>query len=361
MPLRCFLDGEEVTSYNQTEESWSALKADYRVRDMKMVCCGNPAIPKTSSLGTYFFAHKGRGDCTSAPESKEHLLAKSIIAKAAETAGWKVTTECRGKAPDGTPWIADVLVTRGNAKLAFEIQWSSQNDDETAIRQKLYKDSGVRGLWLFKQRSFVSSQGIPAFRLVMNESQTGFIVDIPSSYDPIDRRSQYPYEWRQHIDLVEFIQGCLEKKLEWVPASGRTAPARFNGTTLTCWKCRKETRAILDIAVDLSKVYPGVRDLRHKLSEFDNCPNILMSMIPEELYTEKGVGRIKMRASATAGESYLSNGCVHCDALQGRFFDNRHEHKSNLILISRVPLKYLSFTSDNEDTFRTVWWYFLRE
>ena len=50
MPLRCFLDGEEVTSYNQTEESWAALKADYRVRDLKMVCCGNPAIPVNQIL-----------------------------------------------------------------------------------------------------------------------------------------------------------------------------------------------------------------------------------------------------------------------------------------------------------------------
>ena len=32
------------------------------------------------------------------------------------------------------------------------------------------------------------------------------------------------------------------------------------------------------------------------------------------------VGEIKERSSRTAGETYLSNGCFHCDALLGNFF-----------------------------------------
>jgi hypothetical protein len=32
------------------------------------------------------------------------------------------------------------------------------------------------------------------------------------------------------------------------------------------------------------------------------------------------VGEIKERTSRTAGETYLSNGCFHCDALLGNFF-----------------------------------------
>lgn len=39
-------------------------------------------------------------------------------------------------------------------------------------------------------------------------------------------------------------------------------------------------------------------------------------------YARHGIGLIKPRYSRTEGQTYLFSGCIHRDALQGRFFDN---------------------------------------
>ena len=107
-----------------------------------------------SKLGTQFFAHKRRGECTSAAETAEHLFVKACIAKAIKGTEWEVSTEQRGQAPDGSVWVADVMASRAAHRIAFEMQWSAQSQDETARRQEQYRSSGVRGLWLFGVPSF---------------------------------------------------------------------------------------------------------------------------------------------------------------------------------------------------------------
>lgn len=362
MPLRClFGDTEEILAFKQTDESWAALKADYRARQLKMVCCGMPAVPKTSSLGTFFFAHSRRGECTSAPETKEHLLAKTIIAKAVLAAGWNVTTEYRGETPDGKPWIADVLAEHNTTKIAFEVQWSSQQDPETAIRQKQYSESGVRGLWLFRQKNFVSSKEVPAFRLVLKEDQTGFSIKIPAPHSPFDNRTDDDYYWSQSVDLEDFITGCLQKKLKWAPARGNNFPLLFYGSPIECWRCKKETWVILDISIQISKLFPGHPDLLLKIADFEDCPELLMAAIPHDFYSKHGVGRIKKRNSKTAGMKYLSNGCVHCDALQGRFFDHEYAYNSKLIATSEVLLSEHLFAKLQKETSEELLrWHFIQ-
>jgi competence CoiA-like predicted nuclease len=114
--------------YNNTD--WLELKSSPGRASLKMPCCDRKAIPKTSKLGTQYFAHAKRGDCTSAPEGQEHLYLKSLVAKIAIQNGWKVTTEHSGQTPKGETWIADVFCQKGTAKLVFEIQWSYQTLDE---------------------------------------------------------------------------------------------------------------------------------------------------------------------------------------------------------------------------------------
>lgn len=125
-----------------------------------MPCCGVAAVPKTSTLGNYFFAHARRGECATADESPEHLYCKFLIAKAALDSGWHVTTERPGVSPDGEDWIEDVFCEKRAAKLAFEVQMSPQTDEETIRRQLRYKASGVRSAWFFGARA---RQGAPVF------------------------------------------------------------------------------------------------------------------------------------------------------------------------------------------------------
>lgn len=164
MPLRCHdADGGDVHAFAISPDAWTALAADNRARrHLAMPCCGARVSLKRSALGLQFFAHVGRGGCTTGDESPEHLALKQIAVDAARAHGWHAETEVG--APDGT-WRADVLATRGRARVAVEVQWSPQDDAETLRRQAQYAAAGVRGLWLFRQRGFPVSADLPALRV----------------------------------------------------------------------------------------------------------------------------------------------------------------------------------------------------
>jgi len=150
MPLRALLDGKQLYSFLHLDDEWQQLKQNDIRKRLKMACCDRRAIPKTSKLGTPYFAHHKRGDCSSAPESAEHLYLKSLVAKTAIEFGWNVVTEQRGETPDGEAWVADVFCSKGSSKLAFEIQWSYQHREEFERRQAKYVASGVRCAWLYR-------------------------------------------------------------------------------------------------------------------------------------------------------------------------------------------------------------------
>jgi len=336
MPLRCFSNSGEIRAFDESSETWMSLKASYKSQDLRMVCCGTPAIPKTSSLGTFFFAHSRRGECTSAPETKEHLLAKTIIAKAVIAAGWKVTTECRGNTDDGKIWIADVLAEHGKAKVAFEVQWSAQTDEDTTIRQQIYDGAGIRALWLFKLANFKSSKETPAFRLIPNNPLDGFNVKIPKNDTFFDGR--HNFHWSQEIELSDFIKGSLSKRLVWSLAPGTKLPVRFDGVSIKCWKCKQSTTILLRIVFELGKKFPGCDELMVSIYEFEKHQEILKSLIPRDLYTKHGVGIIKKRFSKTVGHEYISNGCARCDAIQGQHFEHELGHDAAAIMSTEAEL-----------------------
>ena len=337
MPLRCSSIHGQLNAYDQNEAAWAVIRDTYKTLDLRMPCCGRSAIPKTSQLGTFFFAHSRRGDCTSARETKEHLLAKSIIAMAAVSAGWEVSTEYRGADQDGSSWVADVLATKGNVKVAFEVQWSKQVGSQTRIRQALYKRSGVRGLWLFRQEEFDSNQDLPAFRLLYNEITNRFTVEIKSH--------AYSVSDGQQIELSDFARGCLSRKLRWAPSINLKVPTRFDGAEITCWKCKKPTTVIVGITAEISKILPGHDDLPFSIYDFgnnklsrDESLAVLKAIIPRSLYPKGRVGQIRMRYSKTEGREYMSNGCAHCGALQGRFFDHEYASEAEPVAYGEVAL-----------------------
>jgi hypothetical protein len=60
----------------------------------------------------------------------------------------------------------------------------------------------------------------------------------------------------------------------------------------------------------------------YDFDEIYGCDDFLYTVFSPALLKQHGIGQIKRRFSRTVGGEYLSNGCVHCDALQGRFFDH---------------------------------------
>jgi competence protein CoiA len=341
MPLRCLSNTVEMRAFELDDPAWASLKESYRSMGLRMPCCDTPAIPKTSSLGTHFFAHSRRAGCTSAPETKEHILAKTIIAKTVLTAGWGVQTECAGRTPEGEDWIADVLASKDRWRIAFEVQWTSQDENETRKRQKRYADSGVRGLWLFRQADFVSDKEVPGFYIEF-DGNVAFNVGIPEYYGETTkyfRSSKYGDDrWQQKIDLERFIRGVLQRDLKWAPAIGGTFPVKVQCADTQCWKCKKETSLAIFLEVDIASRYPGHPNAELNIYDFEDDPALLQEIIPEGERVSAGIGMLKPRFSRTMGETYLSNGCRHCDAIQGKFFDHDHFYETTPKIVSKITL-----------------------
>lgn len=233
MSLRANLNGHHIQSYKYSVSKWQELKDSYKSEKLLMPCCDNKAVPKTSSLGTFFFAHARRGDCTASSETETHRQLKILVAQAAEDAGWEVTTEKTGETPDGKEWRADVYCTKGKAKVVFEIQVSRQKHVETHRRQKQYKDSGVRCAWL-------ASRSVFDFNYVGSDKNVPFfLLDIP---DDIEKTKVLNFD----IDLKPFIEKALNGKLSCKVIESE------NFETLhyiedTCRSCKKSIKHIVGI------------------------------------------------------------------------------------------------------------------
>ncbi|MBI5269663.1 MAG: hypothetical protein HY856_08305 [Burkholderiales bacterium] len=97
MPLSCKCGDEAIRSIDYGGPRWDELRALNAAEDrLRLDCCGSRVTLKTSTLGIRSFAHKQCGDCTSAPETAEHLFVKARIAHAIVCTDWDVATEVRG-------------------------------------------------------------------------------------------------------------------------------------------------------------------------------------------------------------------------------------------------------------------------
>jgi len=303
LPLRARLNNEDIFAFNYDEDGWSELKK----QPVLMLCCDTEAVLKKSKLGTLFFSHYGKGDCSSEGESPEHIYLKSLIAKTAARLGWDVVTEKEGETPDGETWVADVYCTKGSAKLAFEVQWTHQTNDEFLRRQKKYLASGVRAAWLFKLKSnkyYIDEDlphgfDIPVFGMKAKSKGVESLY-LPQFNEPVD----------------SFIEGMLQGKLTWSPKTGQSLIAQVIPHYERCWNCRKVTGVVLGVSI---KDKNG-NELSFNRFTYDGIPQFLLSHGVSQHLSRHKIGRIEKRYSKTQNTSYLSNGCFYCNALMGNFF-----------------------------------------
>lgn len=330
MPLSCKSGEDSICSIDYDSARWEELRSLNAAEDrLRLDCCGSRVTLKTSKLGTRFFAHKQRGECASAGETAEHLFVKACIAQAIAGTGWTAGTEVRGNAPDGNPWIADVMATRGSRHIAFEMQWSPQTFEETARRQAQYQASGVRGLWLFKRpTAILVSKEVPSLliEVSLDPPSTWVVIPVesPSHHlkDHLGRKDDCL--WGQRIELGRFIRGCLAGAFVWAPGLNQQVPLELWAAEQDCWKCHRPTSIVTRLDFRVDHIVPGARPVSMKLEDFDSPGGTasLMAALRQVDLKQVGIGALRSRFSRTLGSAYLSNGCVHCDSLQGAFYQH---------------------------------------
>ena len=93
--------------------------------------------------------------------------------------------------------------------------------------------------------------------------------------------------------------------MEEVTVTLRAAP-------VDCWSCGCEYRIISSILIAA-----GGEERCCSVADFTDVPDLLHGVIAS-VEVPGTLGPVKLRASATMGRTYLSNGCYHCDALFGQ-------------------------------------------
>lgn len=300
MPLRALNNLESFNAFEYDESSWQTLKTTYKNLNLRLPCCNVPAIPKTSKLGNFFFAHKSRDECKTEPESAEHIYLKSIIAKAAINAGWSVITEFPGQSNEGERWIADVYCEKGKARVALEVQLSYITYEDLKLRTERYINSGVRVAWFLLNKKFRNSyrgtsKKVPLFKV--NEFNHGEIPLIENFDLPVN----------------EFVNALLNKKVQW-----KEIPWEYEILFIedNCWRCKKSVKQVYGFSIDVygeeAKTVPNASTVLLEL----------LDIITNEELKALGLNYIghfdKLKGNAP-GFPYC-NVCIHCDAPQNNHY-----------------------------------------
>ncbi|WP_207477019.1 competence protein CoiA family protein [Arenibaculum pallidiluteum] len=239
MPLLAFTaEGRRLGAWFMPAQEWDQLKTNYRDFGLRSACCGKPVIPVTSKTGWYFFRH-APGTACAIHESADHLVAKIVVARAAEALGLEVTTEARG--PDDR-WRADVLVRHPFKGwcVAIEIQLSHCPIDEIEARQMRYAADGVRGAWLtgFMPADHEASRDLPLFRL---ETRRGGRVEPFVACK--DRNGL-----ARTTDLAEFTRLLLTGGIEFAGPPAYATKLSVVGASATCWRCHHDLLMVVGFA-----------------------------------------------------------------------------------------------------------------
>ncbi len=327
MPLRAIVGNETVLAPFLNNEEWKQLEIRIKQEKLEVTlpCCNQNAYLRTSKYGIRHFVHKIRDNCTSEPETWQHLKAKQEIILACRAAGYEAIPEAQGEG-----WRADVLATKGKAKIAFEVQWSPQDLEETEARQKRYKDAGVRGCWFFrKPPGHVANHELPLFQLEIEEIKSEVLIT--------QLQATYNFEYDEYDDnqivtripLTEFVKALLTQKIRFCEDI-KTQPRqklRLIFIEINCWKCNQPYHIYYARGVILTtrcgqSIIPMDGELWEGQHFFFN-PDIVTAA---RLFTKSDegahlkLGSIKSRYSKTVEKNYISFGCYHCDAIFGDFF-----------------------------------------
>ncbi len=247
MPLHAIAaSGAILRAWEISPEDWAVLKQTYHDLGLTAPCCGAAAVPVRSSRGWQFFRHQTDASC-SAGESPEHVVCKTIIARAASAAGFEVRTEARSS--DGG-WTADVLVRRPDWKadtaVAVEVQVSRIPLTEIEDRQERYAAVGVRGTWLvgYHVSGARPRRDLPLFRLVPRQADVIAPVVLCHGADGAELR----------VGLAAFVGALLQRQVRFQGPPDEADVPVIVAIPSACWRCCRD----IELAVGVTNVWHTV-------------------------------------------------------------------------------------------------------
>jgi hypothetical protein len=112
----------------------------------------------------------------------------------------------------------------------------------------------------------------------------------------------------------------------WPAPQGTPVAARLLTVEDRCWQCRSKIRAIVGVTVEMHLTTD-----KNGFLPFDAVAEQLSNSLDSRALAARRIGELKHRESPGVPGGYLSNGCIECDALIGRFHleDLLHEHLMN--------------------------------
>ena len=214
-----------------------------------------------------------------------------------------------------------------------------------------------------KQLNIVISKELPTFKLRLNSDVRTMDVLIPHNKYSVmfmnSRNKDDDSNWQHVIPIKEFIKGALSGKLKFAPTLDVKIPIQISIAAAECWKCKKSTNLIMSIAFKASELFNNHPDFSTDIYHFDSDIGlpILGKILPATTLKSHNIGHVKRRYSKTVGDGYLSNGCFHCDALQGRFFDHNYFYDQTPAFTSETLLtsELVDMLEIGSDVYR--WWF----
>jgi hypothetical protein len=220
VPLRALDENRtQIIAPLLDDYTWRALVTDVRQgnRTLRTVCCGHPARPRVSPLGTRHFYHVPAADrpiCTHEAESPEHLAIKAGILAHAATRGIGAVPESPGEG-----FIADVLLSPASGLVAMEVQLSAQDTVTTLERTERYEAAGIRTVWLMRRRPPDLPRDSCAFEFITLEPA---VLQVAASQVP----------------LVELLDAVIDAQLAWRAATlALPINVEVLGLVGACWSC----------------------------------------------------------------------------------------------------------------------------
>jgi hypothetical protein len=307
VPLVAHYGDQRVEAWRLDHEEWLVLKSSYRDGGITMVC-GEPGYPKTSPNGLQFFAHKSAA-CTKhegGRESPEHLQTKALVAAAGESHGFEVIVESPA---DDRSFIVDVLLVRGNRRIAVEAQWSGQSDADFVRRTERYRAAGLEVLWLVGPRNRDAVKDVRAEHLdgTVDDLMIDLRLDLASS------KSRLPLA--HGLDLL--FSGLRAPAIEPIVTGVYVYTAMAKcwsedcAKWLTFWQVCEvdvETRCGQTATVELNGYEPWLPVRIEEQLQASVIAQITASGLPKPTY------------SRIAKCYYLAQNCPHCRVVQGDGF-----------------------------------------